>query len=234
MRLVGDMWTTCSIPHGNDGTPGRPVSIVVFSDVRFIREALVEIFQRSGRFDAHGIAESSALEQSLARHVDIILIDAHLPDGVAAVRRIKRDAPQIRVVAFALAEDEKEVIAWAESGVSGYIPRSTALSDMVTFLEAAIRGEQICSPRVASGLVRRLAVGSAPERSDHVVTLTRRELEIVQLINDGLSNKEIARRLKIGLATAKSHVHNVLEKLGVERRSQAAQWMRERTGTASG
>ena len=59
--------------------------------------------------------------------------------------------------------------------------------------------------------------------------LTRRELEIIQLINDGLTNKEIARRLAIGLATTKSHVHNLLTKLGLERRSQAAKWIRERT-----
>jgi DNA-binding NarL/FixJ family response regulator len=93
-------------------------------------------------------------------------------------------------------------------------------------LEASLRDEQACSPRVASGLLRRLGAGSPPAQPSEPQQLTRRELEILGLINEGLSNKEIANLLRIGLATTKSHVHNLLAKLGVNRRSQAAHWMR--------
>jgi two-component system nitrate/nitrite response regulator NarL len=212
---------------------GGAIGIVVLSDVRFVRDALVAIFERSGKLDILGVAAElgAAFEQSIARHPDIVLIDTNLPDGFATVRLIKQRAPQVRIVALALAEREDEVIAWAEAGVSGYIPRSAALNEVVDILQGAMRGEQVCSPRVASGLVRRLAIGAGREQPE-LVPLTRRELEIVQLINEGLSNKEIAHRLKIGLATAKSHVHNVLGKLGLGRRSQAAQWMRAQSRAA--
>jgi len=210
------------------------IGIVILSDVRFVRDALVMIFERSRKLNILGVAAdfSAAFEQSMARHPDIALIDTALPDGFAIVRRIMQLAPEVRIVALALAEREDEVIAWAESGVSGYIPRSVGLNEMVAILEGAMRGEQVCSPRVAGGLVRRLAAVSGHQRPAEPIALTQRELEIVQLINDGLTNKEIARRLEIGLATAKSHVHNLLGKLGLERRAQAAKWIRRQTRPA--
>jgi two-component system, NarL family, nitrate/nitrite response regulator NarL len=218
-----------------DAIPGPNVAIgiVILSDVRFVREALVAIFERSGKLNVLGAATElgSAFEQSLARQPDIVLIDTILPDGRAAVRRISQLAPEARIVALSLTEREDEVLAWVEAGVSAYIPRSAALEEMVPILEGAMRGEQICSPRVASSLVRRLAAGTSRERIDEWVALTRRELEIVQLIDQGLTNKEIAYRLEISLATAKSHVHNALAKLGLERRSQAARWAREQIRT---
>lgn len=221
----------------SDAAPSRDVAIgvIILSDVRFVRDALVAIFERSDKLDILGAAAEFGVtfRQNLVRDPDIVLIDVNLPDGFATVRLIRRLAPQVRVVALALVEREDEVIAWAEAGVSGYIPRSAGLNEVVPILEGAMRDEQICSPRVASGLVRRLAVASSRERPAEPVELTRRELEIVQLINEGLSNKEIANHLKIGLATAKSHVHNVLGKLGLGRRSQAAQWMREHARTAA-
>ncbi len=208
------------------------IGIVILSDVRFVREALVAIFERSGKLNVFGVAAElgAAFEQQLARQPDIVLIDTVLPDGREAVRRISQLAPETCIVALSLTEREDEVLAWVEAGVSAYIPRSAALEEVVPILEGALRGEQVCSPRVASSLVRRLAAGKSRERSAEWIALTRRELEIVQLIDQGLTNKEIARRLEISLATAKSHVHNALAKLGLDRRSQAARWSREQPG----
>lgn len=233
--LVGRMWTTRTPSFRADAAAGGQAGIVVLSDVRFMRDALVAILERSDKFDVLGAAAELGADFNhvASRLPDVILIDANLPDAFATVHRIKQVTPHVRIVALALAEREDEVIAWVESGVSGYIPRSAALEDLVALLEGTMRGEQVCSPRVASGLVRRIAAGSLRERPIEPMALTRREVEIVHLINEGLSNKEIAQRLKIGLATAKSHVHNVLGKLGLERRSQAAQWMRRHGSAAS-
>jgi two-component system, NarL family, nitrate/nitrite response regulator NarL len=210
------------------------IGIVILSDVRLVRDALTEIFERSGKLQVLGVAAElgAAFEQGLARQPDIILVDTVLPEGQATVRYITQRVPAICVVALALAEREDEVIAWIEAGVSGYIPRSAALDQVVPFLEAVARGEQTCSPRVASSLVRRLAIDSIHKRPAEPINLTRRELEIIQLIGEDLTNKEIAYRLGIGLATAKSHVHNLLAKLGVGHRSQAARWVRERGRTS--
>jgi len=217
--------------HDREAAPDSDfrLSIVIVSDVRFVRDALVSIFESHDRFNVLGAcAEFGAVfERGVAP--DIVLVDTAIRDGFVMVRRIRQFAPEVRIVALALAEREDEVLAWVESGVSGYIPRSAALNDVVAILEATIRGEQMCSPQVASGLVRRLATDGIRQRPAEPAALTRRELEIIQLINEGLTNKEIARRLTIGLATTKSHVHNLLAKLGLERRSQAAKWIRERT-----
>ncbi len=205
------------------------IGIVILSDVRFVREAMVSFLERSGKVEIMGAVGDFSAEfvRSLALHPDIALIDTALADGLTAVRRIRQIAPWVRIVALALAEREDDVLPWVESGVLGYIPRSAALGDVVPLLEGAMRNEQLCSPRIASSLVRRIAIGLPTIQSGERKSLTQRELEIVKLVSDGLSNKEIANSLKIGVATTKSHVHNVLGKLGLVRRGQAAQWMRE-------
>jgi DNA-binding NarL/FixJ family response regulator len=117
------------------------------------------------------------------------------------------------------------VISWAEAGAIGYVPQTAALADLVGILVRIARGDQICSAQIVSGLLRHVArtarssPGSPPAPA---APLTRREREIGLLIGAGLSNKDIARKLNIGVATAKSHVHNLLNKMNVQRRGQAA------------
>jgi two-component system, NarL family, nitrate/nitrite response regulator NarL len=162
---------------------------------------------------------------------DIVLLDAAFPDGPAAVGQIRCIAPQILIVAIAVAEAAEEVIAWAEAGAAGYIPSTASLADMCRRIVAISRGEQACSPSVAAALLRRLSNGgttnSLSHGSPYMPMFTAREEQIAQLIAGGASNKDIARRLNIGLATAKTHVHHLLGKLGLQRRCQAASWMRE-------
>src|SRR5262249_24145190 len=117
-----------------------------------------------------------------------------------------------------------DIIAWAQAGVSGYIPRTTALTDVTTQLTNIMHDEQTCSARMAACLLRRLA-GTANNGKDcgdtpPALGLTARETQIVELLAAGLSNKDIARRLNIGVATTKSHVHNLIAKLRVQRRGQ--------------
>jgi DNA-binding NarL/FixJ family response regulator len=137
----------------------------------------------------------------------------------------------MRIIAAAVREAEEEVVAWAEAGVIGYIPRTTALADFARRILDIHNGEQICSARVATGLLRRIAVtarqsvgrdGALP-----IAALTKREQQTAELIRNGLSDKEIARELNISLATTKAHVHNLLGKLNVQRRSQVAACLHE-------
>ena len=223
--------STMAIPSGAEATPDRRTGIVVLSDVRFVQDALVTNSTSQAKSSrCLALRPSGATRWSRAStSVPTFCWSTPNTDGLVVVRRIRQLAPLVRIVALALAEREDEVIAWVEAGASGYVPRSAALDELVAILEGAMRGEQVCSPRVASCLVRRLAVTSRHPGPAPPVVLTRRELEIVQLVNEELSNKEIASQLEIGLATTKSHVHNVLAKLGLARRSQAAQWIREQS-----
>jgi DNA-binding NarL/FixJ family response regulator len=168
---------------------------------------------------------------------DIVLLDASIFDGLAFVRSIHLMAPHVLVVVLALTETAENVVAWAEAGVVGYIPKTAGLADVLPTLLGIRQGEQICSPSVAAGLIRRvreLPVGSrASSHTKPLPTLTVREQQIIELISAGLSNKEIARRLNIGVATTKSHVHNLLAKLKVQHRSHAAIRMREHATIAN-
>jgi DNA-binding NarL/FixJ family response regulator len=162
-------------------------------------------------------AEVTAL--NLTAQMDAILVHAALHDGPAVAMRLRRVAPHAPIIACALRETNDEVIAWAEAGVSGYIPNTVRLERFVETVKGVMAGEQICSGQVAAGLLRRLADAATPGNGGQAErVLTRRERQVAELIAARLGDKEIARHLNISLATTKSHVHNLLGKLNVRQR----------------
>jgi DNA-binding NarL/FixJ family response regulator len=216
-----------------DAEAQHSISVLVMSEIRFLREGLADALDRHPLLSIVGLCADLNDGLDLLSNVapNIVLLDATFPNGANAVRCILMAAPEAKVVVFAVTETEENIIAWAEAGAAGYIPRTAALRDLVRLLFAILQGEQICSRRVASALMRRVATarGSAHDRPDtrSAPMLTVRQQEIVGLVSAGMSNKEIARRLDIELSTAKSHVHNLLEKLNLRRRGQVAFWRRE-------
>jgi DNA-binding NarL/FixJ family response regulator len=210
----------------------RRPHIAVVSDVRFLREALAEILERDPLVSVVGLCtdlvEVVALRPVL--QADVVLVDATIPERQNAIRRALDIAPEMRIVAFAVRETEDDIVAWAEAGVIGYIPSTAALADVVRLLVDIHRGEQVCSGRVAAALLRRIALSATRGNGRYttflVPGLTERERLVAELLRTGLSNKEIARRLSISLATTKSHVHSLLGKLNVRRRKQVADYLR--------
>src|SRR6266851_8506599 len=211
----------------------RSCTLLIISDIRFLREGLAEVLARDGAFAVVGTAADleDAIEIARVRRPQVMLLDAVFPNGLAAARTLGDINPQVPIVALALAETEDDVIAWAEAGISGYVPRTAALADLVGLLREVVRGEQPCSARVTAGLLRRISTasraGSDARAGAKEPALTAREAQVVRLLCAGLSNKEIARRLNISLATTKSHIHNLLAKLELERRGQVVRWSRE-------
>ena len=153
---------------------------------------------------------------------DVVLVDASTINGPLTVAAIAEAAPAAKVIAFAVRDSEAEIIALAESGVSGFVGREQSTADVVDAVRAVARGEVYCSRSIAAALLHRVAAAASHQRPTAVGRLTARELEIVELIDVGLTNREIAHRLCIELATVKNHVHNILEKLGVTDRAEAA------------
>lgn len=205
------------------------VSVVVIADVRLYREGLVHALDHRGEVEVVGTAASSqdATMPLADLRPDVVLVDVSTTDGLAAVRAVAESAPDARVVAVASPEAEADVIAYAEAGASGYVPRNGSVADLRAVITSAARGEALMSPRITAGLLRRLADLAA----DHgpaalAVRLTPREAEILELIDQGLSNKQIARRLSISVSTVKNHVHSILDKLQVERRGEAVARLR--------
>jgi two-component system, NarL family, nitrate/nitrite response regulator NarL len=204
----------------------RPLRIVIVSEVRFRREILAEFLERDPSVSVVGLCADLAEVVGLSPplQADVVLVDAELRDGAAAARRTRQIQPDIRLIAYAVRETKDDVIAWAEAGVIGYVPTTAASADLVRLIMDIHGGHQPCSGRVAAALLRRIAatesLGFGRNALAPALPLTRREREAAELIATGLSDKEIARRLNISLATAKLHVHNLLGKLNVQRRGQ--------------
>lgn len=157
--------------------------------------------------------------------VDIVLLDLAASANLEAIAVARTAAPGASVVGLGVVASEPELLAWFEAGLVGYVAREGTFKDLSDTIQAVARGEMLCSPRLVGRVVRRLAVLSVEPGGDPVAaSLTAREREIVELIQRGLSNKEIALRLRIELATVKKHVHNVLGKLQVRRRLDVADW----------
>jgi two-component system, NarL family, nitrate/nitrite response regulator NarL len=208
--------------------------IVIVSEVRFLREGLAEALERDPSISVVGLCADLAEVVALSPlpQADLVLVDAALRDGIATARRTRQVKPDVRIIAYAVRETKEDVIAWAEAGVIGYVPDTAALADLVRLIMDIHGGEQPCSGRVAAELLRRIAVTESPGIARTALSpapaLTRREREAAELIATGLSDKEIARRLNISLATAKLHVHNLLGKLNVQRRGQVVVRLHER------
>jgi two-component system, NarL family, nitrate/nitrite response regulator NarL len=210
--------------------------VVIVSDVRLHRDGLARFLVDHGAFAAvHSVATRDELLQFARRlQPEIVLLDTATRGGLDWVRLVALEAPASKVVAFAVAEIAEHVIACAEAGVAGYVPADASVDDLIAVVRSVARGELSCPPLIASTLFRRLGAitGSvaAPPRagSDDRGPLTHREREILALIERGLSNKEIAHALEIGVPTVKNHVHSILAKLNVTRRGEAAAHVRRR------
>jgi DNA-binding NarL/FixJ family response regulator len=168
---------------------------------------------------------ATALEVSEDLQPDVVLIDIGMAHGPPLARQIRQNMAGARVIALAVSDASTDAMSWAGAGVVGYITRDQAIEDLVTTVERAARGEVVCPHRVVASLLDGLAAQArddAPWRDDRLERLSAREAEILTLIEAGMSNKEMARKLSISLSTVKNHVHSVLRKLEVPHRFDAA------------
>jgi DNA-binding NarL/FixJ family response regulator len=211
------------------------IALFVLAETRLYREGLVRALDENESFRVVGAAADlpSAIElvTGPAPQPDVVLLDHAVPEGPDAVRLLRRAAPGIRVLALAVREAEGDVIPWAEAGAAGFVPRDASLDDLVAAISAVAQGSSPCSPQIAAMLLDRVASLADKRRSTAPLgELTPRESDVAQLLEQGLSNKQIAIRLRIEVATVKNHVHKILEKLDVQRRGEAASVIRAGTG----
>ena len=199
--------------------------ILLVLENRTYREALLQALGGSGRFEIV-VAVGSALEalhKQQEIQADLVVLGLSGDGGIPAVRALRMVAPDIAVVALGISDTSPEAPDWAEAGTLAFVPETTSLQDLICTLDLALRGETNSSTDYTSGLIRRMrTLGRMAPADRDSMPLTLREREIVVLIDQGCSNKDIARRLGIEVATVKNHVHNILEKLHARRRSEAA------------
>jgi DNA-binding NarL/FixJ family response regulator len=174
-----------------------------------------------------------ALKQMRERQADVILLDVQLPSAMALTitRQLAHDFPNGRVLLLGVTEAETEILAYVEAGASGYVLKDTPFHELLSAIELVANGETMCSPRTAHTIFARLS--ELAQTSISGVThepriLSDRELEILQLIAEGWSNRQIADHLYLSPHTVKNHVHNILKKLRVQRRLEAIKYASER------
>jgi two-component system, NarL family, nitrate/nitrite response regulator NarL len=209
------------------------IRVAVVARTRLYRDGLQRALADEPRLQLVGAVADVEAGVELARtaSLDSVLIDLG-DDGTATVRRFATAAPNVRIIALAVDERSAETLALAEAGVAGYVTRDGSLDELTATVVSVARDELRCSPHMAGALLRRVqTLAHAAEPPSAADRLTAREREILELIDAGMANKEIARRLHIELATVKNHVHHILEKLGANRRGEAAARLRGRPAT---
>jgi two-component system, NarL family, nitrate/nitrite response regulator NarL len=208
-----------------------PTSVFIIGEIRLYREGLASSLTSLGFTVTGGAAGApEALESLSERGGDVVLIDMASADATEVSRAIAERFPTTSIVALAIPEVESYVVACAEAGISSYVAREASLADLAAAIDAAGQGEAYCSPQIAGALLRHVRVLAVRRGVEHpeLPALTFRQREILALVDEGLSNKEISQLLHIEIATVKNHVHNILDKLQVHRRSEAAARVRTR------
>jgi DNA-binding NarL/FixJ family response regulator len=200
--------------------------VLVVDDHSLFRDGIVSLLGATG-FTVIGQAGDgkTAVEQALRLRPELVLLDIHMPDmtGLEALKQIKAKLPETRVVMLTVSEDEEFLMEAIKSGADGYLLKHLSGSEFIEMLEGLKRGEAAITRRSAAFLMKQISQPDQ-EKEKPVTPLTDRELEILGLLADGLSNKAISERLSLSENTIKYHLKNILNKLNVHNRTEAVMY----------
>ncbi|AQA02552.1 DNA-binding response regulator [Mycobacterium sp. MS1601] len=199
--------------------------MLVVDDCTLHRDNLAALIATNGAADVRVAWDLLSMTDAIREGpLNVILLNVATLDSVILLRAALEIAPYIRVIVVGVSEeDDQGIVACAEAGAAGYHTRNESIEDLLALIARLVAGESVCSPRVSAVLLRRLSSLAAqrPLVPDDLM-LTAREIEILELLEHGLSNRDIAEQLCIAVHTVKNHVHSLLAKLGVNTRGQAA------------
>ncbi|HQV29495.1 MAG TPA: response regulator transcription factor [Thermoflexales bacterium] len=196
------------------------IRVLVVDDHSVVRQGLRMFLGLDAELDVVGEASNGqeALERARQLRPDVVLMDLIMPvmDGITAIAALRREMPDTEVIALTSVLEDEKVIGAVRAGAMGYLLKDTHAEDLCRAIKAAAAGQVQLSPQAAARLLREVKAPDNPE------TLTDREADVLRLLAKGRSNKEIAQALIIGEKTVKTHVSNILAKLNVPSRTQAA------------
>ena len=202
----------------------QTIRVLVADDHAIVRQGIFALLETEPDIQVVGEAQDGrqAIAEAQRLQPDVVLMDLVMPvvDGVEAIRRIRACQPQVRVLVLTSFGGEDQVFPAIKAGALGYILKDSTPAELVQAIRQVDRGESALHPAIARKLVQELAQPS--ERTSAADPLTKRELEVLQLVAVGHCDHEIAARLGISEATVRTHVSNILAKLHVASRTQAA------------
>ena len=223
---------------GTGPVPG-PISLVLIDDNRLLREGLAAMIHTQPGFRV--LAASADVDEALQKvreaRPDVVLLDFGLEDhdSLSLTATVHREVPAARVIVMGLLPLQEDVANYVRAGASGFIMKEASFEEFFATIRAVAAGGEVLPQALTNSLfsqIARNAAGGSKARILEAVRLTNRERQVIDLLGEGLSNKEIATRLRIAVHTVKSHVHNVLEKLALHSRLEVAAFSHAGGGTA--
>jgi len=201
----------------------QPIRVLIVDDHGVVREGLRAYLELEPDIQVIGEARdgTEAVRRALELSPDVVLMDLVMPnmDGVDATTRIKEQQPAVHVIVLTSFLEDDRVVPAIKAGATSYLLKDVAASDLARAIRGARAGQAQLHPEVARRLMQQV---TAPRKPDAGAQLTEREREVLRLLAEGRSNKEIARALVVSERTVKGHVSNILGKLGLQDRTQAA------------
>ena len=204
------------------------IRLLLVDDHAVVRSGLKMLLESERDVEIVGEAASAsdAIEATMRLKPDVVLMDIGLPDlsGIDATRQIKKNAPQVAIVALTIHEDEEYFFRMLEAGASGYVPKRAAPEELITAIRAAATGQVYLYPSLAKLLVRDFLDGGRSGAEEAPSDLTDREHEVLTYLAEGASNEEIAASLVISPKTVARHRENIMRKLNLHSRAELVRY----------
>jgi DNA-binding NarL/FixJ family response regulator len=195
------------------------IRVLVADDHTILRKGLCSLLEGKPDIEVVGEAEDGreAVEKVEALLPDVVLMDITMPrlNGLEATRQIKRLFPKVKIVALTMYTNEEYIQQFLQAGASGYVVKQAAPAELISAIQAVYRGDSFLSPMISKTIIDEYLKRAEPAASSEQAKLTDREREVLQLIAEGYSNRDIAQKLQISIKTAGVHRTNLMEKLGI-------------------
>ena len=212
------------------------IRVLLVNEIPLTCNAIASVLEEEADMSVAGCAQSPEEALALAAECDVALVSTGLGHARALelVYALKEAAPEAHVLVLGLTESREQVLQFVQAGVTGYVLADDSVDDMLVRIRSACEGHALVSPKIAGALMRRLSelarqasqpLAAMGTNGNGHQELTARELEILHLIAGGMSNRQIAEELVIEVGTVKNHVHNILQKLEVNSREDAATYL---------
>jgi len=214
--------------------PARPINLLLVNETHLMGNVIAAALEDEPdiRVVACVTGPEDALQIVRDRDVDVALVSTRLPDqgALKLTSAITEMKPSTKVLALGLTEEKQRVLRYVEAGATGYVLKDDSLEDLIETVRGAQDGKVFVSPQIAAALMERLSnlarmFSDVENNVTDPTGLTSRELEVLQLIGQGRTNQQIAEELVIEVGTVKNHVHNILDKLNVSSRGEAAAYL---------
>ncbi|HEY9787949.1 MAG TPA: response regulator transcription factor [Candidatus Obscuribacterales bacterium] len=207
------------------------IRVMIVDDQSLVRQGLISLLSQEGDIEIVGEAGNGSEAISLLDSLrpDVILMDMRMPalDGVAATREILKRQPAMRIIVLTTFDDDEYIFESLKAGALGYLLKDSEPEIVANAIRAVHKGHTQLGPTIGQRVISRVKAPASKESAELAKFLTERELEVLKLMADGSSNKDIADKLSITEGTVKHHISSILTQLGAKNRTEAALWARD-------